>query len=172
MSVLPSHYKPFVEFAILTGLRAGEIKAQVWEDTDLVEGVLRVTEPKSQHVKEVIPLSRDAITLLSTLERRSKFLFPKMPRSISSLFAKYVRLAKLEGVGFHSLRHTFLSRAGAHSSAATLLELARHQDPRTTRRYLKVDRSHLRATLEKLDAERELFTPVATLLASANNGQG
>ncbi len=169
---LPAHYRPFVLLAIESGLRLNELRTQLWRDIDLEKGILTVSSPKSGKPDEGIPLNATAKGLLSNLERTGKLVFPKLPRSLSTTFPRYLRRAKIEGASFHCLRDTFCSRVAAHASAATLRALARHQDLRTTQRYVQVDDSHLRAAVEKLDTDRAGSADFDTLLAPAGVEHG
>lgn len=149
LPVLPAHYLPFVTLALHTGLRLGELRAQTWKDIDLEQGTLSVSRPKSGK-REVLPLNQTARRLLASLERTGPLVFPRIPRKLSDLFIRYARKAGLEGVTFHCLRDTFISRLAPHVSAPSLMALARHRDYRTTRRYLRIDEAHLKAAVERL----------------------
>lgn len=149
MSVLPEHYLPFVVFAMNTGLRLGELQTQRWGDIDMASRTLTVTRPKSGK-RETIPLNKGAYAVLEKSDRKSDLVFPDMPSSISVIFPRYVRKAGLEGVTFHCLRDTFISRLAETASAATVMALARHRDFRTTQRYLRLDDNHLREAAESV----------------------
>ena len=55
-AVLPDRIAPIVTLALHTGLRMNELKVQRWVDIDLVDGLLTVTQPKSDK-REVLPLN-------------------------------------------------------------------------------------------------------------------
>lgn len=148
-AVLPMRYHPFTRLAIHTGLRLGELRAQTWKDVDLTHGVLTVTRPKSKKL-ERLPLNRTAKALLASLERTGPLLFPGIPRRYSDRFVEYAKRAGLADVTFHNLRDTFISRIAPHVSAAVLMQLARHRDLRTTRRYLGFEDAALMAAVERL----------------------
>lgn len=162
LPILPAHYRPFVTLAIHTGLRLGELRAQTWKDTDLEQGSLTVTRPKSKK-HETIPLNRTARRLLASLERTDPLVFPHIPEGISTRFVEYTKRAGLEGVTFHCLRDTFISRLAPYVSATTLMTLARHRDLRITRRYLKVEEAHLRTAVERLSEGEEAKSEVGTV---------
>ncbi len=146
---LPEHYKRFVTLALHTGLRLGELRAQRWSDVDLVGGTLTVTQPKSKK-PESLPLNDTARRVLASIERTDPLVFPRLPKKLSDLFIRYARKAGLKDVTFHCLRDTFISRLAPHVTTPTLMDLARHRDYRTTRRYVKVDGAHLREAVERL----------------------
>jgi integrase len=133
-----------------TGLRLGEWRYQAWADIDLPGATLTVTRPKSGKA-ESIPLNTVAGRILAGLERRGALVFPDLPKRASDVFIKFATKAELDGVTFHCLRDTFISRIAPHvASTPTLMALARHRDYRTTRRYVKVDGAHLREAVERL----------------------
>jgi len=156
-AVLPEHYKPIVTFALNTGLRLGELQAQRWADVDMEDGTLTVTQPKSGK-RETIPLNTTAYAVLVEAGRTGELVFPSLPKGMSVTFARYVRKAglgasaadALEGVTFHCLRDTFVSRLAVNANPATIMALARHRDFRTTQRYLRLDDHHLRQAVETL----------------------
>lgn len=148
-AMLPEHYKPFVTLALHTRLRLGELRAQAWQDVDLVSGTLTVTQPKSGK-REAIPLNSVAFAVLAELEQEGPLLFPNLPKKLSDLFIRYTRKAGLTGVTFHCLRDTYISRLASGNSTPVLMALARHRDYRTTRRYVQVDGAHLREAVETL----------------------
>jgi integrase len=135
-----------------TGLRLNEVRHQAWRDIDLPGATLTVTRPKSGKV-ETIPLNAPARAVLEGLERTSPLVFPSLPSKLTDLFIRYAVKANLPDVTFHCLRDTYISRLAPHVSTPTLMALARHRDYRTTRRYVQVDGSHLRAAVERLATE-------------------
>jgi len=146
--VLPPDLHPVVTLALHTGLRLRELRHQAWRDVDLESNSLLVTAPKSgQH--EILPLNRVARDVLATLPKDGPAVFPGLPPDLSRRFARIARLANLP-VTFHCLRDTFISRLAPHVSGPVLMQLARHRDFHTTRRYLRVDGAHLREAVEWL----------------------
>src|SRR5215831_11105838 len=80
----PAH-SPWIRFAILTGLRRSEQFTLRWADVDLVHGFITLPRTKADHVQHV-PLNAEAKHLLEWLHA--------------------VAEAQLEGVTWHTLRHT------------------------------------------------------------------
>lgn len=109
--------------------------------SELTDGVLFKTPSKTRrHEKTVqVPLHHKLARYLGSLERRGEFVFPELARTYSARstarrFARACRAAGIshDGITFHSLRHTFVTRlkeAGVpedvrrqlvgHSNAAT-----------------------------------------------------
>ena len=69
MAVLPDELRPMARFAILTGLRRGELFGLQWERVDFRSRTLTV--PRSKHGKaRSVPLGSEAATILRRLPRR------------------------------------------------------------------------------------------------------
>jgi integrase len=159
-AALPAHYHPIITLALRTGLRLGELRAQLWRDVDLTTGTLRVTRPKSKRI-EVLPLNATTFALLAALPQKGATLFPDMPSKMSDNFIKHAKKAGRTDVTFHCLRDTFISRLTPHCTTPTLMALARRRDYRTTWRYVQVDGEHLRQTVERIATET--VTPNGTV---------
>jgi len=155
------YWREMVTLDANKGLRLGEWRHQAWADIDLPGGFLTVTRPKSGKA-ETVPLNSVARGILAGLERRGALVFPDLPTKVSDVFVKFAARAKLDGVTFHCLRDTFISRIAPHVSTPALMALARHRDYRTTRRYVKVDDVRLREAVERLTAAH--CAPVPTLV--------
>jgi integrase len=165
-AIMPQRRREIAVFAINTGMRLGELRAQRWSDVDMGAGTLTVTLPKSgKH--EVIPLNSTALRVLASADRSgacsgnalhgladqgaaSALVFPHLPQSMSRVFVRAAKRAGLEGITFHCLRDTYISRLAVTASPATLMALARHRNFRTTQRYLKIDDNHLRQAVESI----------------------
>jgi integrase/recombinase XerD len=140
------------------GLRAGEVAAITLDDIDWRAGVLLVRNGKGRR-EERLPVSADVgEAIVSYLRRRprseSRGLFLRMVApagairgsAVSGIVRSACRRAGLSpSVGSHALRHT--AAIEMLKGGATLVEIGevlRHQEPRTTARYAKVDRKTLR----------------------------
>lgn len=146
---LPKHFHPFTALALHTGMRLGELRAQLWSDIDLASGVLRVTRPKSGKT-ETIPLNATAFSILAGLPQNSDRVFPAIPTATSDSFKRYALRAGLDDVTFHTTRDTHISRLAPHVSVPVLMQLARHRNYSTTMRYLDFHDEALRSAVEKL----------------------
>jgi len=114
--------KELIVFAVMTGMRRGEIVNLKWADVDLSRKVILVrsspTFKTKQGRKRVVPLSEVAFHLLSARASKasSDFVFTLNGKSISGSWVghklkRYVYEAKLKDsrLHFHSLRHSFAS---------------------------------------------------------------
>jgi site-specific recombinase XerD len=114
--------REIVIFAVITGLRRGEIVNLKWSDIDLERKLLNVQSSPNFSTKlgkrRTIPLSEVAFHLLQSRfgKGTSEFVFSLNDQKISEgwlthKFKYYVYEAKLNNdkLHFHSLRHTFAS---------------------------------------------------------------
>ena len=125
--------------ALFTGMRIGELCALRWRDISISERTLTISstmqrlkdyskdapkktkivicEPKSRSSARVIPLT-ESVTQLCTKWKREPDDFVLTgeggrymePRALQYRLKKYALECGLEGVHFHSLRHTFATR--------------------------------------------------------------
>ena len=120
---------------LYTGLRIGELLALTWNDIDFEKSILSVTKtchdgnengehvriidtPKTENSRRQIPLSKTLVKLLKEIKKKSKCEFviadgekPVFIRSYQRMFELFLKKLKLPHKGFHSLRHTFATRA-------------------------------------------------------------
>lgn len=148
-----------ITLCLYTGLRLGELLALSWNDIDLngrtlsvnktcrdgkdKDGVFRriVEDPKTESSKRVIPLPRQIIPLLRIAKKKSGGEYvvcsssgePISVRSYQSFFAKLLDSAAIPRKPFHSLRHTFATRALECSvDVKTLSEVLGHKNATIT----------------------------------------
>ena len=120
---------------LYTGLRIGELLALTWNDIDFDKNILSVTKtyhdgnengehiriidtPKTENSMRQIPLSKTLVKILKEIKKKSKCEFviadgekPVFIRSYQRMFELFLKELKLPHKGFHSLRHTFATRA-------------------------------------------------------------
>ena len=120
---------------LYTGLRIGELLALTWNDIDIDKSILSVTKtchdgnengkhiriidtPKTENSRRQIPLSKTLIKMLKDMKKKSKCEFviadgekPVYIRSYQRTFELLLKKIGLPHKGFHSLRHTFATRA-------------------------------------------------------------
>lgn len=124
-----------VILCLYTGLRIGELLALTWNDIDFEKSILSVTKtchdgnengehiriidtPKTENSRRQIPLSKTLVKMLKEMKKKSKCEFviadgekPIFIRSYQRMFELFLKKLKLPHKGFHSLRHTFATRA-------------------------------------------------------------
>jgi integrase len=130
-------------FALNTGLRIGEVFALRWFNVDWEKELLNVFAPKTQKIR-VIPMNAKTRTILEAwrLGRKNEFIFfnhetGKPFVDLSAGLALACEKAGIEGVTWHTLRHTFASRLLAQGTdIVTVKELLGHSTVIVTMRYL------------------------------------
>jgi len=156
-----------VLFAVLTGMRRGEILNLHWCDVDLVRKAVRIQSNaswQSKHGKRrTIPLSQTANLLLQRKVgiSASEYVFTLNDAKIyenwvTHLFKRYVREANLSNqrIRFHSLRHTFATwLAESNVSTWEIQKLMGHSDIKTTQAYSHIAAEGLHSTVNKISIE-------------------
>ena len=157
---------------VLTGLRRAELQNLRWRDVDMLEGVLRVRDAKTEEGERAIALPPVLAQALAEHYQRSAYrgqderVFCHLTRGTiyraetfqDALMAALVAAeVDAEGIrAFHDLRHASLTNgAAAGEGALALMTRAGHPDMRTTRRYLHLAGVVFRDEAERL--ERRLF---------------
>ena len=146
-----------VVLCLYTGLRIGELLALTWSDIDFGKGLLFVSKtchdthdgqnhtriidsPKTVNSRRVIPLPKQILPLLKSLKKRSNCEYiiadgdkPVFVRSYQRTFELLLKKLGIAHKGFHSLRHTFATRAlECGMDVKTLSELLGHKNATVT----------------------------------------
>ena len=146
-----------VVLCLYTGLRIGELLALTWSDIDFTKGLLFVSKnchdgndgqnhiriidsPKTVHSRRVIPIPKQLMPLLKNLKKRSNCEYiiadgdkPVFVRSYQRTFELLLKKLGVAHKGFHSLRHTFATRAlECGMDVKTLSELLGHKNATVT----------------------------------------
>ena len=142
-----------VLLCLYSGLRIGELIALQWSDIDFAKGTLTVSkschdgkngliidEPKTATSRRTIPLPKQLMPLVKMLKKRSDSDFvvsshgkPVSVRSYQRSFELLLKKLKIPHKGFHSLRHTFATRAiECGMDVKTLSEILGHKNPTVT----------------------------------------
>lgn len=170
--------------ALLTGMRIGEICALRWDDISLADKTLKVrstmqrlqnldansttktkiviSDPKSNHSARVIPLTEYALKLCRARwcgDPKAFVLTGESdryiePRTMQYRLERYTKDCGLEGVHFHTLRHTFATRCvEVDFEIKSLSEILGHSSPRITlERYIHSSMELKRQNMNKLMA--------------------
>jgi integrase len=171
--------RPLLALGIFTGLRLGDCVTLRWAETDLVAGVIRRIPSKSvrRNPKPVIiPIHVTLGRILGELPRDREYVLPESAEHYqrdSSRFCRRIqdhfhacgikthkpgtgpgtgKRAVLE-VGFHSLRHSFVSLCRAANVPLAVVEaIVGHSNPAMTRYYTHVGEDAARAAVAMLPA--------------------
>lgn len=154
--ITDGRYKMFgVVLCLYTGLRIGELLALTWADIDLKRHFIYVNktcinknkcksqiinEPKTESSKRSIPIPKQLIKSLRYLKIKSKSKYvisengePVCIRSYQRSFALMLKKIHIQHKGFHSLRHTFATRAlECGMDIKTLSEILGHKSATVT----------------------------------------
>ncbi len=152
----PDNYKTGMLFALYTGVRIGELCAIKWGDIrdgavrinktmhrlkdEHGKSVVMIDKPKTESSNRTIPLPDFLNEIVENMrgDDESFFLSSERvlrvePRLMQKRFKKAAEDCGLEGVTFHTLRHTFATRCiECGFDAKTLSEILGHSDVKTT----------------------------------------
>lgn len=147
-----------IVICLYTGIRLGELLALTWNDIDFNSGIMNITKtayrikengtprivvdkPKTRNSNRIIPLSKQLVEILKKIKKQSNSNYVLSTRKGGMVGTReyqktYQRiLAKLDipYKNFHSLRHTFATRAVEMGmDVKTLSEILGHKNPMIT----------------------------------------
>lgn len=158
-----------IRLLIFTGCRVSEILRLRWAEVDLERGLLFL--PDSKTGRKTVVLSRAAQDVLEAVDRAGGYVIagddPEKPRAdLKRPWALVCRVAGLEGVRLHDLRHSFASvGAGAGMGLPLIGKLLGHANASTTARYAHLDASPMRR------AANEIGDRIAAAMIGSAHGQ-
>jgi integrase len=150
-----------IKLLLLTGARLREVLDARWEHLDVARGCLFLQDSKTG--ARPLYLNCAALAILDALPRvaGNPHIIPGReggPRSdLKRPWVAVCKLAGLEGLRLHDLRHSFASiGAGASLGLPILGKLLGHSQPSTTHRYAHLASDPMRAAAEAIGAARAL----------------
>lgn len=162
---------------LYTGLRIGELLALTWKDIDLQKGVITVSKschdswqngkyvkkidtPKTDCSTRVIPIPKQLLPHIKAIRKQSKSNYVVDGknehgigvRSYQNTFDLLLKRLNIPHKGFHSLRHTFATRAlECGMDIKTLSEILGHKNPTVTlNRYVHSMLEHKTEMMNKI----------------------
>ena len=166
-----------VLIALYSGLRIGELLALTWDDIDFRKGTISVTkschdswenhryvkvidDTKTRNSERIIPLPKQLLSYLKELKRKTNCRFVVVGkteygaqiRSYQRSFELLLQKLNIKHKCFHSLRHTFTTRAlEIGMDVNTLSEILGHKNPMVTlRRYAHSLMEHKAEMMNKI----------------------
>jgi integrase len=132
-------YKPLVEFALETAMRRGELMSLIWVNVNFEKSIAFLPLTKNGDSRYV-PLSMKAIKILKLLPRDiDGRVFPLNKGTVSTLFLRASRRAKIEDIHFHDLRHMAITRlAFKFSNPMEIAAISGHKSLSMLRRYTHI----------------------------------
>jgi integrase len=134
-----SHWtKLAVQLALATAMRRGELLSLRWEHIDLQGRTAFLPDTKNGDSRTV-PLSSVAVQVLAELPRHiSGMVIPVKYFTLDAAFKRGLRRAELEGVRFHDLRRTAITRmAEKLPNVIELAAVSGHKSLMVLKRYYR-----------------------------------
>lgn len=147
----------FIQLALNTGCRSGELMKLQWENVHLNDKYMTVRNSMSKNKKTIHkPLNHKALQAFEKLSNNSHWVFynPNTGKNIVSFRRGFELAVQRSGIGkvrIHDLRHTFASflvREGVPIYHVS--QLLGHSDVRITQRYAHLSPNSLASVLDKL----------------------
>ncbi|CCV12988.1 putative Integrase family protein [Mesorhizobium sp. STM 4661] len=167
------YQKLFIYLAVDTGMRSGELKCLKWEDIDfkrreIVIGNQEWNRTKNGETKIIYLSDRSCSALLHTQKgSNSQWVFPSPTNTeednhittTKTWWKGVTTRAKLEGVRFHDLRHTFASWLNqTETGEIPSMDLLGHKTSSMVKRYSHTSPEQLKAAIRRLEGYTELDT--------------
>lgn len=126
-----------VLFAVETAMRAGEIAGLTWDRVFIDRRFCSVIGGKTVAAKRDVPLSSEALRILEQMPKDSSLVFNLKTSQMDALFRKARGNSLVEGLRYHDLRATGITRL---AQRLNILELARsvgHRDLKMLQVYFR-----------------------------------
>lgn len=145
---------PVIATGLYTGLRQRELFTLAWSDIDWSQNIIRVVNKAGFTTKNkknrAIPLHAVLKDILRPLKKKDGPCFDTTNQR--RIFSRIRKAAHLNGIGWHTLRHTFASQALMSGiPIATVSKWLGHSAITTTMIYAHLLRDHQQDEIKKLN---------------------
>jgi len=172
---------PIIQFAIMTGMRRGEILRTHWQDIDFAAKTLHIPLTKNGHAR-TIPLSSAVFAVLDDLakkkDNKERRIFPITDNSFQLAWQRLIKRTGIKDLHFHDLRHEAISRFFELGlSVPEVALISGHRDYRMLFRYTHLKPEDIAKKLSRLSGEDDQaptggVIPNALNVAAFKNKQG
>ena len=169
MQELPVHQKPVVAFALLTGLRKGNILNLRWSQIDLANRMIHIAGKEMKNGNDhTVPLSDAALQIvIAQIGKNPDYVFTlngqKLKEVNTQAFRNALKRAGITDYRFHDNRHTWASTLVQNGvSLYELQEMGAWQSAEMVKRY-----AHLapRKLQENAEIVADVLEPYVTILS-------
>lgn len=148
-------FYPVWAFALLTGMRSGEMFALKWTDLDLDGRTISVSKqwtsksgfgPTKTQKSRIVPISDDLLTFLRELRAKSplegEFVLPRLSEweygDQAKVTREFCEAIGITPIKFHDLRATFITNLLTRGETlARVMAIVGHSQLKTTNMYLR-----------------------------------
>ncbi len=149
--------RPYIDVALQTGARRGELCGLRWSDVDMRTRTVAFPKTKNGERRNV-PMTDTLYQLLQSLPRPldpKALVLPSLSADAVTIgFGRLAKALNLSNLKFHDLRHdvaSTLTMAGVPQRS--VMEILGHKDPRMTLRYQHLTPAHLRNAMTALESK-------------------
>ncbi|HZH89731.1 MAG TPA: site-specific integrase [Pyrinomonadaceae bacterium] len=159
-----AHLKPLIIAALNTGCRRGELFKLKWQQVDLSSNIISILAMNSKTARpRLLPITPQLNWELEKLwqasNQDSENLVFGILDTVKKSWKSVCRIAEIEGLRFHDLRHTAITRmVQAGIASAIVMKLSGHTQHATFARYV--------------NPNSEAIASAAEMLAAFNSQQG
>lgn len=153
-----THLKPLIIVAVDTAMRRGEMLKIRWRDVNFITGIITIeaTNTKTQEERQVGMTTRvrDELTKLWEISPKdvNEFVFG-IRNNFKRAWKSACEKAGIEGLTFHSLRHTAVTRlVRANIPHAEVMKISGHKQFKTFLRYTNQTNESVSASASMLES--------------------
>lgn len=147
-------FYPIWAFALMTGMRSGEMYALTWNEVDMDSRIIHVNRqwtskngfgPTKTQKSRIVPISEDLLDFLKELKLKRSLEESVLPRFLEWENGEQARITRefcdsigITPIKFHDLRATFITNLLARGeSLARVMSIVGHHQLKTTNGYLR-----------------------------------